>query len=609
MTQLDNTAAPTVTDGGSPCGPADRVFELDARFETGGTWAGVSDLIEAAYLGLLEIGETATITRYDYELYMALPQYRDRIRPRYLCLTDTATGIERTRFYPIERSYRVVHGLVGLVLHWKRALADQQRWCVIVRNFDHAQHLAVRFFGELARRATPDSGIDIIAQTDGDASTVASRLPGMRVMHGATTSALIDVATADALAKAISVGGDTAVEINFPRLLQYHRNRKDHFTVAQLAFKVLAVYNRRGYYHEAKSLLPVIMPYFDELVGDDQAKRMSFVSEINSCLVASGDGDQALQTVQALAAPHISKPHLLANLNYIFAMHHLRYLEAKDTETAEHYIILAKENLRAADDQPMEGEHAFLKAFIDNGLAFLRVRQKRHQEALDLCRTAYKSVTDALGESRHLLHRSVLQYNMAQVHVILGQLEQGLDCYRTAIAMDPFYAEYYAESGSILEQLGRDAEAIDHYQQALDYSPPYPGVYLRKAICHSRQQEWSDALDCSAICLELTPDQPDLHAARAEIYTELGQVEAAIAEYDRAIALTDDSIAMCVNRAVLHYNNGAYELALADMNDVIARDPQNPDHYENRAAIYQAIDRQDLYQRDLGMAELCKEAA
>jgi tetratricopeptide (TPR) repeat protein len=576
--------------------PADREFLIDVDFETGGTWAGIRDLIETAYLGLLEVGEDMAITQHDYELYMVLSQYRDCIRPRHFCLTDTATGIERTRFYPQERSYRLVHGLVGLVLQWKRACGSGQIWRIVVRGFDHAQHLAVRFVEELSRRTAADSRIELVVRARDD---VAS----------SQVSTLTDAAMAEQLAKAIADGDDTDLEINFPILLRFYRDRQHALAAARLALKVLAVYNRRGYYHEAKCLLPTILAHIDQIVGTDQAKRLSCVNEINSCLVASGDGEQALRIVETLAVPHITEPPLLANMNYIFAMHHLRYLDQKDTGQAERYLLLAKDNLRTPDDRPMASEHAFLMAFIDNGLAFLRVRQKRHQEALNLCRAAYESVTHELGENRHLLHRSVLQYNMAQVHVMLGQLEQGLECYRTAITMDPFYAEYHAESGLILEQLNRDAEAIDHYRQALEYSPPYPGVYLRKAICHARREEWPDALDCSAISLELTPDQPELHAARAEIFAELGQADAAIAEYDQAIAITDDPVAMRVNRAVLHYNRGDYERALADMNEVIVRDPRNPDHYENRAAIYQAMDDQDRYRRDLGMAERFKEAA
>jgi Flp pilus assembly protein TadD len=64
-----------------------------------------------------------------------------------------------------------------------------------------------------------------------------------------------------------------------------------------------------------------------------------------------------------------------------------------------------------------------------------------------------------------------------------------------------------------------------------------------------------------------------------------------------------------VNRAVLHFNAGLYDLALADMHHVIALDPDEASHYENRAAIYEAMRRDDLHQRDIAMAERCKEAA
>jgi tetratricopeptide (TPR) repeat protein len=304
-----------------------------------------------------------------------------------------------------------------------------------------------------------------------------------------------------------------------------------------------------------------------------------------------------------LAVPFITRPDLLAHMHYILSMHQLRYVEEKNFGRAEHHILQAVESVRTVDEQP------FLKAFIDNGLALLRVRQGRHQEALDLCKNAYASVTDALGEERHLLHRSVLQYNMAQVYNQLGRLEESLEHYDHAIQMDPYYTEYYAETGSILTQLERHQEAIDAYAKAIAFSPPYPEVYFGKAICHARLEQWHDALACSGIGLELNPMQPDIRAARAEILTDLGEIEQAIIEYDSGIALNPDSIAMRVNRAVLHYNVGSFDCALADMNHVIAIDPREPAHYENRAAIYQAMDQHDLHQRDLAAAERHKEAA
>jgi tetratricopeptide (TPR) repeat protein len=594
------------------------ILHFDASFETGGTWAGASQLVEMAYLGLRELGEEAIVETHAYELYMVLPNYRDRIHPQYLCLTDSATGIERTRFYPLERAYRLVHGLVGLVLQYKRARRDQGHWTVVMRNFDQALHLGTRFVAELARRATPHDAIDVFVETARDRADVVSQLPGIQAVAAAPQIVALTADTIKRLridkAKAQAIeqrakASEAVLEDKFPSLLEFYRRTGDGLAAAELALKVVSLYNRRGYYHEAKSLLPGILPHFDQLVGSDEANRMQQVTEINSCLIASGDGDRALRFVNEFAVSRLTKDHLLASANYILAMHYLRYLTDKDIDHAERHIQQALTHVRAAESNPEARDYPFLRAFIDNGLAFLRVRQKRHQEALDLCRLAYQSVTAALGEDRHLLHRSVLQYNMAQVHVILGRLEEALDCYRQAIAMDPFYSEYLLESGNILQQLDRHEEAIDYYQRAIDCSPPYPEIYVVKAICHAHQEQWSEALPSSEIGLELNPNQPDLYAARAEILTELGDTDRALAEYDQGIAVAPDSTAMRVNRAVLHFNNGAYQRALADMNDVIARDADEAAHYENRAAIYQAIDRQDLYLRDLDMAKRCKEAA
>ena len=86
-----------------------------------------------------------------------------------------------------------------------------------------------------------------------------------------------------------------------------------------------------------------------------------------------------------------------------------------------------------------------------------------------------------------------------------------------------------------------------------------------------------------------------------------GRSAEALHGYDAAIELGWDSAAIRVNRAVLHFNDGAFGLALSDMDQAIALDPDDPDHYENRAAIHAAMDRRDLYLRDLDLMAHCRE--
>ncbi len=114
---------------------------------------------------------------------------------------------------------------------------------------------------------------------------------------------------------------------------------------------------------------------------------------------------------------------------------------------------------------------------------------------------------------------------------------------------------------------------------------------------------------CFQASLELSPQQPEGLALQADALQDLERFDEALESYDAAIALGYDSTAARVNRAVLHYNNGSYPLALADLDHVIARETDNADHYENRAAIYKAMDRADLHLRDLEMAQQCRRVA
>jgi tetratricopeptide (TPR) repeat protein len=315
-----------------------------------------------------------------------------------------------------------------------------------------------------------------------------------------------------------------------------------------------------------------------------------------------------LRIVGELAESYVAKPYVLAGLNYILGMHHLRYAQAKDIGKAEHYILQAVDDINRAGGELNPGAYAFRKVFIDNGLAFLRARQGRYQEAVELCKAGYEFLTNEMGEDRHLLHRSVLQYNIAQVYVMLGRLDEGLEHYHNAIRMDPHYSEYHNEVGNILQEQQLYHAAIGYYQQAIEYSAPYPEVYFNKAVCHARLEELDDALKCFDMSLELEPDHGERQALRADVLRELGRTEEALEGYYTAIALGYDSTALRVNRAVLHYNNGAYGLALSDMDHVIGLEADHGEHYENRAEIHRAMHQEDLYRRDIAMAERCREA-
>jgi len=597
---------------------ADRIIPLDARFERTGAWAGVSELVEEAYLDLLKSGRHDILDAHNYELYRVLLDYRSAIGLKYACLTETAVGEERTRNFPLDRAYRIIHGLVGLIAQWRALDGTQRPWVLIVRHFNQAQHLATRFFLELARRLTHRHHLLVFVEASSDYACSAHATSRIELRPTPTLAATMrlqkttDHRISDQERIHIERTATPTMEcwerIYVP-LLTYYRHKGDALSAANVALRAICLYNHYGYYYEASSFVDAVIPYFDQLVGDDEEARWNYTGNIFQGLVTTGREHEALQFVAGFATPHLRKPVLLAKMHYLLAMVYVRYLKPHDIDAAERHILQAIDELERAKPAIPREEYTFLRVFLRNGLAFVRVRQGQMREALELCESGFQLLTTELGDEQHRLHRSVLLYNAAQVYLLLGRRDEALHAYRESIAMDPYYSEYYNEAANIFQGLEDYQTALEFYDQAIKYSAPYPEVYFNKAVCLSRQARWSEALECFACSEALNPEQPELYVMRAEIREELGQESEALKDYCTAITLAPDSITARVNRAVLHYSRGALAQALRDMDYVISIDPDEPSHYTNRAAIYEAMERLDLSWRDHQSAASCRLGA
>lgn len=596
-----------------------RVIRVDADFGSAGAWSGVEPIVEKAYLDARDRHLDDTIERHNYELNRALPEHRRALSLKYATLTDSTVDSERTRNFPLDRAYRLVNGLVEFTLAWKRRAGPGEHWVIAVDRFDRAQHLSTRYFAELARRGAGAEGFTVLVDSALDDEALGRRAPRTRMAEiGFAADALGDPVaqapdlTAEALAQieyGLGANDINDWERHYPALLRHYRKLGDEVRCADVAIRALCISNHYGYYHEAASFADTVLRRLDEIVGDDQIKRWNYLGNLFTGLVTTGREEDALKMLFERADPFITLNEYRAKMHYLLSMIHLRYLKTPDIAAAERHIVLAIDTIESARDEADPADYVFLRVFIGNGLAFLRVRQGRHAEAMALCRDGYALLTDALGEEKHQLHRSVLQYNIAQVYSMLGQDEEAITYYKKAMQMDPHYSEYYNEVGNILQRSGRFEEAEAMYDRAIEYSPPYPEVYFNKGVCRMSTGRIEESLECVARSLALNPEQPELYILRAELFESLDRIAETLADYDAAIALSPDAITARVNRAVLHFNANRFELALADMDHVVGIDSGEASHYLNRAEIHKAMAQRDLYQRDLAAAEACEAAA
>jgi tetratricopeptide (TPR) repeat protein len=568
-----------------------RTWLLDCDFEGGGVWAGVQDLM-ASVIGEIRTASPALVSLHDHELLQVLPELQTSLRLRFQNLTDLSSGEEKVRGYPADRAFRSVHGLIDLLADWKPSTADG-RWLMVCENYDGASQIGLHFFRELMRRrgqALDLSLLLVVRPGTGErlqaAFPPAARGPLLRAELAEEKPSEHDPAEASALAEDLDRGiGNDALQIrrNLARMIRLWDRAGNADRSLKWNLLGLSICTDGGLYADAcrygesaRRLAKAIRP------GDAGLRWMIFF-KLFSCHMALRDTSAALRLAREDALGQTERPEWRSQLYYLMAMLYARYLPQKDFEKAEDYLRRGLEELEQAE--LTEEDRAFRIVFNLNGLAMVRHFQGRFEEAINLCRSSFDRLAASLREDRHRLHRSVLLYNLGQVYSAIGCLDEAIVHYSAAIAMDPYYSEYYNDRGGLLLKMGAVAEARRDFEQAIELSPPYFEVYTNLGQCHRRSGKAGDAVKAYSRALDLEPDQVLALLGRAQAWEGLDQAEEAIADYTRALELNPKLWEALANRAVLLYQLNRHGESLDDLDKALKLAPDQGDLYQNRAVV------------------------
>ncbi len=302
---------------------------------------------------------------------------------------------------------------------------------------------------------------------------------------------------------------------------------------------------------------------------------------------------------------------------YAQSMTYGRYLVPVDLDRAEAY---ATQNLSLIKSRfNKHPKYKYILVFAENAYAYIKARQRKFDEALELCRRGNAEILAAYGEDTYRLHRSILIYNTSQIYEIIDDQVQAELHLLDAIACDPYYAEYYNDLGNLLSKIaGRESEAIEAYGRAIALSPPYFEAHLNRGlllaqtgdsvgaindferVLEIKPQEWralreignvrleggdlSAALDAYLGALHHEEMDADLQANLGLAYSELGQEESAVCHYNLAIALRPTHAEAHNNLAAELVKRGMYESALKHAS-LATKYGDDPDFVANMNAI------------------------
>ena len=572
-----------------------QTWHLSCDFNDGGAWAGLQDFLQDL---VPDIQRQAPhlITKHSYELCIAAPALQRFVQMKYPSLTDIAPEDEQVRNYPLDRSYRSLHGLVDLLDSWHQ-LAPKTRWIIVCDGYDKAKKLVHRFFAELMRRRGHQFHITLLlAVTPGEGTESMTLFEPSLVTHTIRLDLPADAAQGVSAADRTRAARELEYQVerdplvaavSLPRLIDLWQHST--FPENALRWKIQAMhrFNKLGLYDMSFVYCQEVEESLDAIYEHQRERYQIAAISVFFCYLSLGYAEKAYQVMKEKVITHIIVQPGLSHCHYLMAMLYARFLRPSNFEKAVEHLELG---LSLLNKQEFPADHYyFFIVFLLNGLAYVRLRQGQPAEAVALCRHGIQTLDQHLHPDQHKLHRSVLLYNIAQVYAATGPLEEALAAYSAAINMDPNYSEYFNERGCLYLKMGQLDEAERDYFQAIELSPPYPEVWTNLGQCYRAMERWEDAAAAYSRALDMDPHATLSLVGRADAHASLGRLQEALADYSQALTLDPRQPSVLASRAVLYYELGQIALALADLNEAIRLSPQEAIFYQNRATAFVSL--------------------
>ncbi|HKS36204.1 MAG TPA: tetratricopeptide repeat protein [Verrucomicrobiae bacterium] len=105
------------------------------------------------------------------------------------------------------------------------------------------------------------------------------------------------------------------------------------------------------------------------------------------------------------------------------------------------------------------------------------------------------TVSHSSADTEHRSEVSVL-LGKGQSLVNLGQIEEAIECFNKAIALDPKNSDVFVKKGLAMERMQKMEEAIESYDRAIALNDSFTLAYLYKGAVCNKLQRFREALEC-----------------------------------------------------------------------------------------------------------------
>lgn len=170
----------------------------------------------------------------------------------------------------------------------------------------------------------------------------------------------------------------------------------------------------------------------------------------------------------------------------------------------------------------------------------------------------------------------------------LLSLVKAVPDFEQAIALEPTYAEAYADLG--LLEYGRDEfeAALPHLEKAREFLPDNAPVLAALARIYNDQARMEECLALLNQALELRPNDPPSLILRGRILFEQGEHKKALDDFTQALMFDNGNESALLGRSDVYQAMADSPLALQDLESVLAQSRQHPGALSRKATLLHA---------------------
>lgn len=175
-----------------------------------------------------------------------------------------------------------------------------------------------------------------------------------------------------------------------------------------------------------------------------------------------------------------------------------------------------------------------------------------------------------------------------------GQLDEAVDSYRHALALEPGYAEAHNNLGNALQKQGKQEDALKRYQRAIALKPDYADAHYNLAYLFQQQNQLAAAAESYRCALVFNPGYAAAHNNLGNVLMAQGDIAAAFDCYQEALVLNPNDAETHRNMGKCLSALGKFDSALACYQKALAIEPECADTYFNMALVLQTQGRVDI---------------